>query len=54
MKSAINGVFLLHYPESSRGEMDITAVFGTAIPGSNPGGSIVFLAIQCLVWKNWI
>ena len=23
----------------SRGEMDITAVFGTAIPGSNPGGS---------------
>jgi hypothetical protein len=24
---------------SSRGETDITAVFGTAIPGSNPGGS---------------
>lgn len=23
----------------SRGETDITAVFGTAIPGSNPGGS---------------
>ena len=24
---------------SSRSETDITAVFGTAIPGSNPGGS---------------
>ena len=26
----------------SRGEMDITAVFGTAIPGSNPGGSNIY------------
>src|SRR3989344_9634482 len=25
--------------QRSRGETDITAVFGTAIPGSNPGGS---------------
>lgn len=23
----------------SRGEMDITSVFGTAVPGSSPGGS---------------
>ncbi len=30
--------------ERSRGEMDITAVFGTAIPGSSPGGST---KIQC-------
>src|SRR5262249_13496854 len=27
------------YGHRSRGETDITAVFGTAIPGSNPGGS---------------
>ena len=29
----------------SRGETDITAVFGTAIPGSNPGGSTCLLAL---------
>ena len=27
------------YYNRSRGEMDITAVFGTVILGSNPGGS---------------
>ncbi|MEN9338243.1 MAG: hypothetical protein RIQ41_557 [Candidatus Parcubacteria bacterium] len=27
------------YKLSFRGEMDITAVFGTVILGSNPGGS---------------
>ena len=25
--------------ERSRGEMDITTVFGTVVPGSSPGGS---------------
>lgn len=32
--------------ERSRGEMDITAVFGTAIPGSSPGGS-TWSVFQC-------
>ena len=32
-------LLLYSYCIGSRGEMDITAVFGTAIPGSNPGGS---------------
>ena len=32
-------MLVLAYHYCSRGEMDITSVFGTAVLGSNPGGS---------------
>jgi len=31
------------YKSSFHGEMDITTVFGTVVPGSNPGGSTKWL-----------
>lgn len=34
---ALVGRFLLEFAICPRGEMDITPVFGTVVPGSNPG-----------------
>jgi hypothetical protein len=34
------------FPNRSRGEMDITTVFGTVVPGSSPGGSTKRLVSQ--------
>ena len=30
--------FTIQSVDCARGEMDITTVFGTVVPGSNPGG----------------
>ena len=39
----------------SRGETDITAVFGTAIPGSNPGGSTdVATCTASTIWRKQV
>src|SRR5436190_1303224 len=36
----------------SRGETDITTVFGTVVPGSNPGGSTDEPCVTIATWKQ--
>lgn len=55
------------FPNRSRGEMDITTVFGTVVPGSSPGGSTkrsvsqqtlkdssLFILLLCLLKMTFI